>query len=317
MKLKASQAAVRPELGFASRVKKDWRRYHSVYIMAVPVILFYIIFCYVPMYGALIAFQNYSPGAGMMNSEWVGMKHFVDFVTTPDFFVLLRNTVMLSILSLIFGFPAPIIFALMLNELRQRSYKRVIQTVSYMPHFISLVVICGLIKTFVSRTGFITVLFCKLTGSQPIDLLTNESFYYPIYILSNIWQGMGWDAIIYLAALSAVDMSLYEAAKIDGAGKWQQLLNVTLPAIIPTIIIMFIMRMGTLLSIGHEKTLLLYNPLIYDHADIISTYIYRMAFESQQWSYTTAIGLFNSVVNFILVIIVNKICDKVSGTSLW
>ena len=285
--------------------------------MVVPVLAFYIVFCYVPMYGALIAFQDYSPAAGMMGSEWVGLKHFITFFNDPNFGRLIRNTLSISILSLIFGFPAPMIFALLINEIRQNKFKRVVQTISYIPHFISLVVICGLIKDFVARDGFITILIAHLTGMEPTNLLNNPSYYYPIYILSSIWQGMGWDAIIYIAALSAVDVSLYEAATIDGAGKWKQVLHVTIPTILPTIIIMFIMRVGNLLNVGYEKTLLLYNPLTYERADIISSSVYRMAFETQQWSYSTAVGLFNSAVNFILVIIVNKICDRVSGTALW
>lgn len=303
--------------GVLARMKKDLIKYRAVYLMVIPVLAFYIIFCYVPMYGALIAFQDYSPGAGMMGSEWVGLKHFISFVTDSDFPRLLRNTVSISLLSMIFGFPAPMIFALLINEIRQTKFKRVVQTVSYIPHFISLVVVCGLIKNYVSRTGFITVLLSYFTGMEPANLLNNQAYYYPIYILSSIWQGMGWDAIIYIAALSAVDVSLYEAATIDGAGKWKQVIHVTIPAILPTIIIMFIMRVGNLLNVGYEKTLLLYNPLIYERADIISSSVYRLAFETQQWSYSTAVGLFNSVVNFLLVILVNKICDRVSGTALW
>lgn len=317
MTIKTVTDAAYPREKLSVRIKKDLKKYRALYIMVIPVLLYYLIFCYKPMYGALISFQDYSPGAGMLGSEWVGLKHFKDFVTDANFLRLIRNTVSLSLLSLIFGFPAPLIFALLLNEIRQNKFKRVVQTVSYMPHFISLVVICGLIKTFVSRDGIITLIICKITGMQAASLLSNAAFYYPIYILSSIWQGMGWDAIIYLAALSGIDMSLYEAATIDGAGRWKQTLYVTLPSIVPTFVIMFIMRVGSLLNVGYEKTLLLYNPLIYDKADIISSYVYRLAFEGQQWSYTTAIGLFNSVVNFALVVIVNKVCDKVSGSSLW
>ena len=317
MKTNITADAASRRKGLSGRIKKDWTKYHTVYLMVVPVLVFYIVFCYVPMYGALIAFQDYSPAAGMMGSEWVGLKHFITFFNDPNFGRLIRNTLSISILSLIFGFPAPMIFALLINEIRQNKFKRVVQTISYIPHFISLVVICGLIKDFVARDGFITILISNLTGMEPTNLLNNPSYYYPIYILSSIWQGMGWDAIIYIAALSAVDVSLYEAATIDGAGKWKQVLHVTIPTILPTIIIMFIMRVGNLLNVGYEKTLLLYNPLTYERADIISSSVYRMAFETQQWSYSTAVGLFNSAVNFILVIIVNKICDRVSGTALW
>ncbi len=302
---------------FGYRLRKDLWKYKSIYLMVIPVLLYYIIFCYKPMYGAVIAFQDYSVADGIMGSPWVGMKHFKDFVMEPDFWRLIKNTLAISIYGLIFGFPAPIIFALLLNEIRQKKFKRLVQTASYLPHFISIVVICGMISNFVARDGFISILFARITGREPVAMLSNKAYYLPIYIISNIWQGMGWDAIIYIAALAGVDASLYEAASIDGAGKWKQLLHVTLPSIIPTIIIMFILRIGSVLNVGYEKTLLLYNPLIYERADIISTYTYRLAFSGQQWSYTTAIGLFNSVINFMLVVIVNKICDKVNGTSLW
>lgn len=302
---------------FGYRLRKDLWKYKSMYLMVIPVLLYYIIFCYKPMYGAVIAFQDYSVADGIMGSPWVGMKHFKDFVMEPDFWRLIKNTLAISIYGLIFGFPAPIIFALLLNEIRQKKFKRLVQTASYLPHFISIVVICGMISNFVARDGFISILFARITGREPVAMLSNKAYYLPIYIISNIWQGMGWDAIIYIAALAGVDASLYEAASIDGAGKWKQLLHVTLPSIIPTIIIMFILRIGSVLNVGYEKTLLLYNPLIYERADIISTYTYRLAFSGQQWSYTTAIGLFNSVINFMLVVIVNKICDKVNGTSLW
>ena len=294
-------------------IKRDW----ILYAMLILPMAYYIVFKYAPMYGVTVAFKNYNIFQGVMGSEWVGLKHFITFFNDPNFGRLIRNTLSISILSLIFGFPAPMIFALLINEIRQNKFKRVVQTISYIPHFISLVVICGLIKDFVARDGFITILIAHLTGMEPTNLLNNPSYYYPIYILSSIWQGMGWDAIIYIAALSAVDVSLYEAATIDGAGKWKQVLHVTIPTILPTIIIMFIMRVGNLLNVGYEKTLLLYNPLTYERADIISSSVYRMAFETQQWSYSTAVGLFNSAVNFILVIIVNKICDRVSGTALW
>lgn len=300
-----------------TRVKRDLRKYRSIYIMVIPVIVFYALFCYKPMYGLLMAFQNYTPSEGILGSEWVGLAHFKDFIQNPDFLKLIKNTLAVSICGLLFGFPAPIIFALLVNEIRQKKFKRVVQTFSYLPHFISLVVICGMIKFFVSRTGIITVALHNLFGLPLTDMLSNEKLYLPIYTISSIWQGMGWDAIIYIAALASVDTALYEAAQVDGANKFQQMLHVTLPSVLPTIIIMLILRVGQLMGVGYEKTLLLYNPLIYNRADIISTYVYRLAFEGQQWSYTTAVGLFNSVINFALVIIVNQISRKVSDTSLW
>ena len=288
----------------------------ELYLMLLPVVAYYIIFSYVPMYGAIIAFQNYSPGKGISGSTWVGMKHFIDFLTSPDFGRILKNTFHISISMLIFGFTTPIILALLMNELRQAGFKRFTQTISYMPHFISVVVICGMIKYFVSADGIISNALAPLIGNN-VDMLTREKMFVPIYVISGIWQNIGWNSIIYVAALSGIDIQLYEAAKIDGAGKWNQMRYVTLPGIAPTIIIMLILQIGSMLSVGYEKIILLYNPLIYSTSDVISTYVYRLGFESKEWSYTAAVGLFNSVINFILLISANMISRKVNDTSLW
>ena len=288
----------------------------ELYLMILPVLAYYIIFCYVPMYGSVIAFQDYSPGKGITGSTWVGMRHFIDFWTSPDFGRIIKNTLNISIVMLIFGFTSPIILALLMNELRQPRLKRVTQTISYMPHFISIVVICGMIKDFVSANGMISHMLSPLIGEN-VDMLTREKMFVPIYVISGIWQGIGWNSIIYVAALSGIDVQLYEAAKIDGAGKWSQMRYVTIPGIMPTIIIMLILQIGSLLSVGYEKIILLYNPLIYSTSDVISTYVYRMGFDGQQWSYTTAVGLFNSVINFLLLVSANKISKKFNDTSLW
>lgn len=294
------------------RMCGDW----EVYLMALPVIAFYLIFCYYPMYGALIAFQDYIPGNGFIAGPWVGLKHFIDFIQSADFWRLLRNTLSISIASLVVGFPAPIILALLINEIRQNKYKRVVQSITYIPHFISLVVVCGMIKDFVGNEGIITNMFAGLRGTDA-DMLTDPKLFMPIHVISGIWQEVGWGSIIYLSALSGVDPTLYEAAQIDGAGKWKQLLNVTIPGILPTIVIMLVMKIGGLLSVGYEKIILLYNPLIYETADVISAYVYRMGFEGQQWSYTSAIGIFNSVINFTLIILANQVSKKLTETSLW
>ena len=215
-----------------------------------------------------------------------------------------------------FGFPAPIILALLFNELRNAKFKSVAQTISYLPHFVSLVVVCGLIKTFVSQGGIIFQLATAL-GAKNVGMLSRPECFVPIYVLSGIWQEIGWGSIIYLAALSSIDQELYEAAKIDGANKWKQTLHVTLPGIAPTIIIMFILRMGSLLSVGYEKVILLYNPLIYETSDVISSYVYRVGLGQQSWSYSTAVGLVNSVVNFGIIMLTNRISAKYSETSLW
>ena len=288
----------------------------ELYLMILPVLAYYIIFCYVPMYGSIIAFQDYSPGKGISGSTWVGLKHFLDFWTSPDFGRILKNTLNISIIMLIFGFTSPIILALLMNELRQSKLKRVTQTISYMPHFISIVVICGMIKDFVSANGIVSHMLSPLIGAN-VDMLTREKMFVPIYVISGIWQGIGWNSIIYVAALSGIDVQLYEAAKVDGAGKWNQMRYVTLPSIMPTIIIMLILQIGSLLSVGYEKIILLYNPLIYNTSDVISTYVYRLGFDGQQWSYTTAVGLFNSVINFLLLVSANKISKIFNDTSLW
>lgn len=298
---------------------KDMKRYWKLYILILPVIAYYILFCYKPLYGVIIAFKNYRPALGIMESPWAdhfGLQHFIDFFSSYYFVRILKNTVKISISTLLIGFPAPIIFALLLNEIKNEKFKRLTQTISYLPHFISLVVTCGLIKNFVSSTGIITQ-FLGLFGLEAQSLLSNKEFFLPIYVISNIWSGMGWGAIIYIAALSGVDQALYDAAKVDGAGRWKQLIHVTIPAIMPTIIIMFLLRMGNIMGVGHEKIMLLYNPGIYETADVISTYVYRSGIESYQWSYSTAIGLFNSVINFICVMIFNKISKKTTETSLW
>ena len=304
------------KLSFKYRAKTDMRRNYPLYLMIIPVVLFYAIFCYKPMYGALIAFKDYEPAAGVLGSSWVGLKHFKAFFENPDFIRVLRNTLTISISSILFGFPAPIILALLFNELKINKLKSVAQTISYLPHFISLVVVCGMIKDFVGQGGIIHQLVTAV-GGETVGLLSRQELFVPIYILSDIWQQVGWGSIIYLAALAGIDQELYEAARVDGAGKWAQLFNVTLPGLAPTIIIMLILRLGNLLNVGYEKIILLYNPLIYDTSDVISSYVYRVGFAQQNWSYSSAVGLLNSVVNFIIVITANKIANKTSETSLW
>ena len=284
--------------------------------MALPVLAFYLIFCYKPMYGAIIAFKQYTPGLGIWKSPWVGLDNFRYFFSNPDFIRILSNTLRISLSLIIFGFPAPIILTLLLNEIGNKQFKRVAQSVSYIPHFISLVVICGLIKTFVADGSIIQQIVHAFDGKDG-SLLNRAEMFLPIYVISNIWQNIGWDSIIYLAAISSIDPQLYEAAQVDGAGRWKRVLHVTIPGLAPTIIIMLILQLGNILSVGYEKIILLYNPLIYDTSDVILSYVYRMGFESMDWSYSTAVGLFNSVVNFVIIILANTISRKVSDTSLW
>ena len=305
---------------FGVRLKKDMKRYRGAYLLAVPVVVFYLLFCYKPMYGVIIAFKDFSPAAGIWGSDWTGsfgFQHFIDFFDSFYFKRVLRNTLVISLTSILFGFPAPIIFALLLNEMKSEKFKRITQTISYMPHFISTVVICGMITMFVSEKGFITQLLTFLGGEGGVSLLSKEEYFVPIYVISGIWQEVGWGAIIYLAALAGIDQQLYEAAQIDGANRWKQMIHVTLPGISSQIIIMFLLRIGRVMNVGHEKIILLYNAGIYETADVISTFVYRKGLLEYQWSYSAAIGIFNSIINFIIIIVFNKISKKYSEVSLW
>lgn len=301
---------------FSYRIKKDWGRNRSLYLIVIPVLLFYILFHYKPMYGAIIAFKEYTPALGVSKSPWVGFDNFTRFFHSVYFVRLIKNTILLSVYNLALGFPAPIILALLLNEIKNKKFKSLTQTVTYLPHFISLIVVTGMLTDFSMTTGLFND-FIELLGGGRSPLLQDPKLYRSIYVASSIWQEVGWGSIIYLSALSGVDSQLYEAASIDGAGKWKQLIHVTLPAIAPTIIIMFILKMGSLMNMGYEKTILLYNPSTYETADIISSYIYRIGLLEQDWSYSTAIGLFNSVINFGLLLFTNKMSKRCSETSLW
>ncbi len=297
-------------------VKQDIVSNKLIYMMAVPMLAFYIIFCYYPMYGAVIAFKDYSPMKGIMGSPWVGFEHFRSFFQSYYFLRVIKNTFTINICSLIFGFPAPIILALLINEVRSKAFKRTVQTVSYLPHFISTIVVCGMMIDFLSVRGVVNDIIVILGGSRS-NLLMQPHLFQPLYVVSGIWQDAGWSAIIYLAALSAINEELYEAAIIDGASRWKQTLNVTIPSIMPTIIIMLILRMGEMMSVGYEKIILLYNPVTYSTADVISSFVYRKGLLEFSYSYSTAVGLFNSVINFILLVSANWISRKTSETSLW
>ena len=301
---------------FKKRFKKDMKRNWTLYVIAVPMIVFYILFAYKPMYGALIAFKEYKPPLGFSGSPWVGFAQFQRFFSSPFFGRLMKNTVLLSLYSLLFGFPAPIILALLLNEVRRTGFKKVVQTISYLPHFISIIVVAGMITDFSMSTGLFNQII-EFFGGQRHPLLQDPSLYRTIYVASDIWQQIGWGSIIYLSALSGVDQQLYEAAEVDGAGRFKKLIHVTLPAITPTIVIMLILRIGSLLSIGYEKTILLYNPSTYETADIISSYVYRVGILEKGWSYSTAIGLFNSIINLVLLLLANTFSRKLTETSLW
>ena len=304
------------EEAFAVRLKKDFIRYRYIYLMLLPVVIYYAVFCYGPMSKIVIAFQNFKPALGISGSKWVGMKYFIDFFTGPYAWRLIRNTLLLNILHIILAFPVPIILALLINEIQCRPYKKLVQTVSYMPHFISLVVMCSLLLTF-SRSDGIFNDFLALFGVERSNLMANAKLFRPMYVLSGIWQEAGWGSIIYLATLSTIDPGLYEAATIDGASRFQRMLYVSFPGLVPIIIVQLIMRVGNILTMGFEKVFLLYNPLTYDTADIISTYIYRQGLELTNYSYGTAVGLFNSAVNLLILVLANRLSRKATGESLW
>lgn len=301
---------------FTTLFIRDVRKNKYIYIMAVPVLLYYLLFHYLPMYGAIIAFKDFSPGLGIFGSEWVGLKNFESFFQGPYFLRVLRNTVVINIYQLLFGFPAPIILALLLNEITHNGFKRVVQTVSYIPHFISIMVVCGLIIDFTSKSGVINDLLSML-GFERQSMLLNPGLFRPIYVLSGIWQEIGWGSIIYIAALSSIDTALYEAAHVDGANRWNQIVHITMPGIMPTIVILLILRIGSMMNVGFEKIILLYNPINYETADVISSYVYRKGLLEFSYSYSTAVGLFNSLINFTLLISANKISKRLNDTSLW
>ncbi|AUS98868.1 sugar ABC transporter permease [Clostridium thermosuccinogenes] len=294
----------------------DIKRNKYIYIMLLVVVAWYVIFCYVPMYGAIIAFKDYSIGKGIFNSPWVGFKHFVSFFSDINFMRVVRNTFLINIYDILWGFPAPIIMALLLNEVRNQYFKKTIQTLSYLPYFISMVVVCGIIVDFTSTNGIINQLLSNF-GFEKVNLLSKSEFFRTVYISSGIWQNVGWGSIIYLAALTNISPELYESAVIDGAGRWKQLIHITLPGIASTIIVLLILRMGSIMSVGFEKIILLYNPLTYETADVIASYVYRKGLLNADYSYSTAIGLMNSVINFLFLVVSNWLSRRYTESSLW
>ena len=301
---------------FSVRLRRDFKANKYLYIMLLPVVVYLLIFSYAPMYGIVIAFKNYKPRLGILESPWVGMKYFKEFTSSMYFGRTLKNTLALSGLNLLFGFMAPIIFAVLLNEIRNMRFKKLVQTITYLPHFITTVIIASLILVFTNSDGFITQIVNGITGHTG-SLIGDKNCFRAIYVISDIWQGFGWGSIVYLATIAGISPELYEAARIDGANKFRQIWHVTLPGMRPTIVTMFILAMGGLMSIGWEKAFLLQTPLTYETSDIISTFVYRKGFEDANYSYSTAVGLFNSVINLILVTTANRLSRKFNETSLW
>ena len=310
-------AAVLPRRPLVGRFLKNLRKYWQYYILLLPALAYFLIFCYGPMYGAQIAFRNFNARDGITGSAWVGFAHFERFFRSPYFGSLLRNTFVISIYGLLAGFPLLILLALSLNELKGTKVKKLAQTVTYAPYFISTVVMCGMLIAFLNpNTGIINKLIAAL-GGEPVPFLSEAALFPSIYVWSGVWQGTGWGSVIYFAALSGVDPQLLEAATLDGATRWQKIWYVNLPALMPTIVIMLIMNCGSLLSVGYEKAFLLQNALNLETSEVISTYVYKTGLVSAQYSFSTAIGLFNSVVNLILLVTVNAVSRRIGENSLW
>lgn len=301
-----------------SRAKKDIEKNKVLYIMLIPFTVWYLLFIYKPIGGLIAAFKDFNnPWLGISGSKWCGFDNFVTFFTSPFFFRTLKNTFIISFAGLIFGFPIPVIFALLLNEVENKKFKSLVQTVSILPHFISTVVICGMITSFLSpSTGVVNIVLDAL-GFERHYFLIDKKCFVPIYTIMGIWQSTGFSAIIYISALSSIDTELYEACKIDGGGKFRQTITVTIPGILPTIIIMLIMRIGNLLNVGQEAILLLYQPSTYETADVISTYVYRTGIVNGQYGISTAVGIFNSVVALVLVSLSNFVSKKTTEVALW
>ncbi|OMG02121.1 protein lplB [Paenibacillus sp. FSL R7-0333] len=316
------EAADRQHENYPLRTVKPGRfqalkKYWDLYLIMLPGLAYFIIFKYVPMGGIIVAFQDFSAFAGIRGSEWVGLAHFKNMFTDSEFYTVFKNTLLISLYKLIWGFPGPIILALMLNEVRHMLYKRGVQTLVYLPHFLSWVIIGGILVNVLSPATGIVNQFLGMLGLEPIFFLGSQEWFRTVLVVSDIWKEAGWGAIIYLAALASIDPQIYEAAVVDGAGKWKQLIHVTLPSLLGTIVILFVLRLGSVLDVGFEQIFVLYNPLVYNVADVIETYVYRTGITQGQFSFTTAVGLFKSVISLILVVLANKAARKLGQDSLW
>ncbi|MBP1916721.1 putative aldouronate transport system permease protein [Lederbergia galactosidilyticus] len=299
------------------RVKRSLKRNFILYLLVFPVIIYFLVFKYFPMYGVQIAFKEFIATKGITGSEWIGIEHFQRFFNSHYFWRLIKNTLGIGVYQLVVGFPVPIILALLINEVRKSAFKRFVQTVTYAPHFLSVIVLVGMLFLFLSPTNGIVNKLIELFGGEPIFFMTEASWFKTTYVFSGVWQQMGWSSIIYLAALSAVDPQLHDAAKIDGASRLERIWYVNIPAILPTIIILLILQSGQVLSVGFEKVFLMQNDLNMEASDVIATHIYRSGILGAQYDYSTAIGLFESGINFIILIMVNYFAKRTSSTSLW
>jgi putative aldouronate transport system permease protein len=303
------------------RVRKHKRRFtktvFSLYLLIAPAVVLLFVFNYIPMYGITIAFQDYSVYQGIWASPWVGLKHISYFLHDETFWKVMRNTLILNFYDIAFGFTAPIIFAILANELYNKTFKRLMQTISYLPHFLSWIVVAGVFYQILSpETGMVNHMLENF-GVKPIFFMTEQSLWRGIAVFADIWKGVGWSAILYFAVIAGVDESLYEAAMIDGANRFRQIVHITLPAIVPMIVLLFLLRISTIFTIGFDRNYLLQNPLVYDVSDVISTYVYRIGLEKAQYSLTTAIGIVQSTLGFVLLVTANKISKKIVGLGLY
>ncbi len=309
---KPKARARKRKLSWKTAFKRDWQ----LYTLAIVPLIFFLIFKYGPMLGNVIAFRRFRPGGSIFGDEWVGLRYIQMFVNDPSFWHVFTNTVVLGSLTMVVCFPLPIVLALMLNEVRQQYFKKLVQSISYLPHFLSIVIIVGMVMQLLSLEGTVNQIIGAF-GGEGIPFLQRAEWFRFIYVGSEVWQTIGWGTILYLAALTSIDDSLYEAAKIDGAGRWRQTWHVTLPGIRPTMVVLLILNIGSFLNVGFEKVFLLYNPLTYETADVISTYLYRVGLVSNNLSYATAIGLFQALIGLAMVLSANLISRRTTGTSLW
>lgn len=301
-----------------TKYKRFWKSIYKnrmFYVLLLPVIVYYLIFKYGPIFGIVVAFEDFKPRAGIFGSAWVGLKHFRALITSADFEMVFRNTLIVSALKILFGFPAPIILALLINEVNNRHYKKVVQTICYMPHFLSWVIVAELVTSMLSLDGPVNW-FTGLFGAEPVQFMIQKSSARAILLLANIWKASGWGTLIYLAAIAGIDQSQYESAVIDGASRFQQILYITLPSLVPTIVVLFVLRVGSVMNAGLEDTLMLQNSMTYDVLENIDTYVYKVGVSGANYSFATAVGLFKSIINLVLVLITNKVSDKLTGSAL-
>ena len=314
----AKNAALSHEAPFGKRLGRDLRKNYPLYLLALPAVVVIFLLNYMPMYGVVMAFQDFRPISGFLGSRWVGLKNFQRFFNSYQFWDLFSNTVGLSLLNLLFTFPVPIVLAIMINQVHRTRLKKTIQTAVYLPHFIATVVLVSMMQVlFNTRTGVYGVIAQAFGVQDPVNLFALKSSFRPMFIGASIWQNAGWDSIIYIAALTSIDPSLYEAATVDGANKAQRVLHIDVPSILPTMVTLLILRSGSIMNVNFDRAYLLQNDLNINISEIISTYEYKIGLRQGQFSYSAAIGLFNNIVNLILLLIVNKVSKTVSGTGLW